>query len=138
MLDPARIMLRAKVGVNANPLRGEPFGTIVTDPLHAVAPPGCAGRGVGGVASVGALTRAGPDEGVAFAVLVVEEVRVDRRVERRIVELERQVVAALFGALRPGGPDFGPAHVDAVAWGVLVGAVGLGDDADALGLARSG
>jgi hypothetical protein len=57
------------------------------------------------LASVGALARAGPDEGVAFAVLVVEQVRVDRRVERRIVELEREVIAALFGALRPRGAD---------------------------------
>jgi hypothetical protein len=53
------------------------------------------------VASVDALARARPDQGVAFAVLVVEQVGVDRRVERRIVELEREVVAALFGALRP-------------------------------------
>src|SRR6185437_15216964 len=85
-------------------------------------------------ASVVVLARARPDEGVAFAVLVVEQVRVDRRVEGGIVELEREVVAALFGALRPGGSDLGPAHIDAVARSVVVGAVGLGDDANAFGL----
>jgi hypothetical protein len=57
------------------------------------------------VASVDALARAGPDEGVALAVLVVEQVSVDRCVEGRIVELEREVIAALFGALRPRGAD---------------------------------
>src|SRR5206468_2078866 len=37
-------------------------------------------------------------------------------------------------ALRPGRPDLRPAHIDAVAGSVLVRAVGLGYDADALGL----
>src|SRR5215472_2617419 len=82
-------------------------------------------------ASVGALTRARPDEAVAFAILVTEQVRVDRRVEGRIVELEREILAALFRALRPRRPDLGPAHIDAVARCVVVGAVGLRDDPDA-------
>lgn len=51
--------------------------------------------------------RAGPDEGEGFAFLVVEEVRVDRGVEARIVELEAQIVAALIGGLGPGGADLG-------------------------------
>src|SRR6185312_1564635 len=105
---------------------------------NAKAPPGGAGRGVGGTSSVVVLARTRPDEGVAFAVLVVEQVRVDRRVEGGIVELEREVVAALFGALRPGGSDLGPAHIDAVARSVVVGAIALGDDADALGLHAQG
>src|SRR5579883_3678597 len=58
----------------------------------AKAPPGGAGRGVGGIASVVVLARTGPDEGVAFVVLIVEQVRVDRRVEGGIVELEGEVV----------------------------------------------
>lgn len=46
-----------------------------------------------------------PEQGVAFAAFLIEQVRVDRRVERGVVELEREVVASLFGALRPGCPD---------------------------------
>jgi hypothetical protein len=63
----------------------------------------CSGIGSVAVLSAGA----GPDEGVAVAFLVVEEVGVDRRVEARVVQLDREVVAALVGALRPGGPDLG-------------------------------
>ena len=85
-----------------------------------------------------ALAGARPDEGVALAVLVIEQVGEDRRVEGRIVELEREIVAALVGALRPGGPDLGPAHIHAVAGSVVVGAVGLRHDPDALGLEAQG
>ena len=55
-----------------------------------------AGRGivVSGSVAVG-LAAARPDEGEALAVLVVEEVSVDRRVEAGIVQLDREVVAAL-------------------------------------------
>src|SRR5271166_6762620 len=41
-------------------------------------------RGLAGSVAVG-LAAAGPDEGVAFAVLIVEQVGVNRRVEARIV-----------------------------------------------------
>ena len=59
-------------------------------------------------ASVAAATvGAGPDEGEGFAVFFVEKVGVDRSVEARIVQLEAQIVAALVGALGPGGADFG-------------------------------
>src|SRR6516165_7892153 len=81
---------------------------------------------------------AGPDQAVALAVLVLEEVGVDGRREARIVELEREVVAAFVGALRPGGPDLGAADKDPVAGNVVVDPVGLGDDADALGLDAQG
>src|SRR5579863_5463444 len=92
-----------------------------------------------GISSVSVLPAgAGPDEGVTVAVLVVEEVGVDRRVEARIVQLDREVVAALIGALRPGGPDLGPTDIDPMAGGVVVGPVGLGDDADVLGLNAQG
>ena len=70
-------------------------------------PPG----GPGGVSDVGlvgvGLAAARPDERVALAVFVVEEVRVDRSVEARVVQLDRQVVAAFVGALGPGGADLG-------------------------------
>src|SRR5256886_17662981 len=49
------------------------------------------------------LAAAGPDEVEGLAVL--DEVGVDRDGEARIVQLDREVVAALAGALRPGGPD---------------------------------
>ena len=55
----------------------------------------------------GGLAAAGPDQCEGLAVLVVEEVRVDRSVEARIVELDREVVAAFAGALGPGGADLG-------------------------------
>jgi hypothetical protein len=72
---------------------------------YAKAPPGGAGRGIGGVASVVVLAGARPDQGIAFAALVVEQVGVDRRGEGGIVELEREVITALLGALRPRRSD---------------------------------
>src|SRR6516165_8463237 len=51
------------------------------------------------------LPRPRPQQSVTFAAFVVEQVRVDRRVEGGIVELKREVVAALLGTLRPGGPN---------------------------------
>jgi len=42
---------------------------------------------------------------VALALFVVEQVGEDRGGEARIVELEAQIVAALVGALGPGGAD---------------------------------
>src|SRR5882757_5872340 len=84
------------------------------------------------------LAAAGPDEGEGLGVFIVEEVGVDRGVEARIVELDREIIAALVGALRPGGTDLGATDVDPVARSVLVGPVGLGDDADAFGLEAQG
>jgi len=51
------------------------------------------------------LAAAGPDQGVGLGVYVVEEVGVDRRVEARIVQLDREIIAALVGALGPRGSD---------------------------------
>jgi len=51
------------------------------------------------------LAAARPDQAVAVAFLVVEEVGVDRCGEARIVELEGEILSALVGALRPGGAD---------------------------------
>ena len=84
------------------------------------------------------LSAAGPDEGEGFTILVVEEVGIDRSVEARIVQLDREIIAALGGALGPGGADLGAPNIDAVAGSVIVGPVGLGDDAHALGLDAEG
>jgi hypothetical protein len=53
------------------------------------------------------LPRPRPQQGVSFATLVVEQVGVDRCVEGRVVELEREIVATFFGALRPSGTYLG-------------------------------
>jgi len=53
------------------------------------------------------LAAAGPDQGVGLGVFVVEEVGVDRSVEARIIELDREIIAALAGALGPDGSDLG-------------------------------
>jgi hypothetical protein len=74
---------------------------------NARSPPGEPGGAFGDRTLVAALARSRPDQGVAVTFLVVEQVRVDRRVERGIVQLEREVVTSLLGALRPGGPDLG-------------------------------
>ena len=84
------------------------------------------------------LRPAGPDEGEGLAVGVVEQVGVDRSGEARVVELDRKIVAAFIGALRPGGSDLGAADKDPMAGGVVVGPVGLGDDAHALRLDAQG
>ena len=98
-------------------------------------PPGGSGQGVAdGSQSALALRLRGPDEGVAFAFLVLDEIRVDRSVEARIVQLGREIVALLRGMFRPGGADFRAADEDPMAWRVFVGPVGLGGDADIFGL----
>ena len=66
------------------------------------------GRGLGACGGLLAvLARSRPQQGVALATLVIEQVCVDRRVEGGIVELEREVVATFFGAFRPGSTDLG-------------------------------
>src|SRR5215469_15757956 len=92
--------------------------------------------GIGSVSVLPAAAR--PDEGEAVTVLVVEEVGVDRRVERGIVQLDREVVAALVGALGPGGSDFDSADKDPMAGCIVAAAVGFRHDADALGLNAEG
>ena len=62
----------------------------------------------------------------------------DGSVEARIVQLEAQVVAALVGALGPGGADLNSADQHAVAGGVVAGGAKVGDDAHALGLDAEG
>src|SRR5579885_1541596 len=81
---------------------------------------------------------ASPDQAEGLAAFVIEEVGVDRRGEARIVELDREVIAALAGALRPCGADLCAADKDPVAWCVLAGPAGLRNDADAFGLDAEG
>src|SRR6516164_10688723 len=84
------------------------------------------------------LAAAGPDQGVGLGVLVVEEVGVNRSVKARIVEFDREIIASLAEALGPDGSDLGNTEIDPVARRVVVGALCLGDDADALGLQAQG
>ena len=53
------------------------------------------------------LAIAGPDEGVAIAAFIVEQVGVDRRAEARVIQLDRDIVASLGGAFRPPCPQLG-------------------------------
>lgn len=69
---------------------------------------------------------------MGVGALVVEELGVDGLGEARVVELEAEVVAPFVRALLSGGSDLGAADEDAMGWGVLVGAVFDGDDADLL------
>src|SRR5262245_55810388 len=101
------------------------------------APPGdpggtCCARGL--LAVLLATTRPDEVEGVA----VCHEIGVDRDGEARIVQLDREKVAAFARALRPGGSDLGAADIDPMAGGVLAGPIGLGDEADAPGLDAQG
>src|SRR6266481_3645797 len=108
-------------------------GTGVREPRPA-SPGGASWR----TASVAVLlAAAGPDEGEALAI-VFDEVGIDRSGEARIVQLDREIVAAFAGALRPGGPDLRAADIDPMAGGVVAGPAGLGDNADALGLDAQG
>jgi len=59
----------------------------------------------GGLFPVAAAVGTGPDEAIAFAVLVVEEVGVDRSGEARIIQLQTEIVTALVRALGPGSSD---------------------------------
>src|SRR3546814_10620632 len=94
---------------------------------QARCPARLSGRGVAGGSVAVAAAGARPDEAEAFAFLVVEEVGVDRSVEARVVQLEAEIIAALVGALGPGGADLGAADEDAVAGSVLAGGAGVGD-----------
>ena len=56
-----------------------------------------------------AVAGARPDQAVAFAVLVGEEVGVDRCCEARVVQLQAQIRPALVRLLAPGGAYLGAA-----------------------------
>lgn len=89
---------------------------------------------IGSVAVATAGAR--PDQAEALTFLFGEEVGEDRSGEVRIVGLETQIIAALVGALGPGGPDLHTADIDPVAGGIVARAAGFGDDADVPGLKR--
>ena len=61
---------------------------------------------------------------MVLAVLVIGQVGEDRCGEARVVELEGEIVPALFRLLRPSRPDLGAAE-DAMAGGIVVGLVGV-------------
>src|SRR6185437_16512769 len=101
--------------------------------------PGETGRGLEEQTLIAVLPRWRPEQGKAFASLVVEQVGVDGRREGGIVKLEGEVVATFLGALRPGGADLDiTAHENAVARSFVVGGVGFRDDADAFSLEAEG
>src|SRR5882762_7067837 len=102
------------------------------------APSGGPDRAAWKRALLAVLARPRPQQGVAFATLVVEQVGVDGRREGGVVELEREIVATFLGALRPGCADLGSAHKDSVARSFVVGGAGFRDDADAFGLQTEG
>src|SRR5258707_15649673 len=79
-----------------------------------------------------------PDQAEGLAAFVIEQVGVDRRGEAWIVELDREVIAALVGALRPRGADLRAADKHPVARGLVAGPAGLRDDTDALRLDARG
>lgn len=78
------------------------------------------------------LAAAGPDQAEVLAIIFGEEVRVDRSDEARIVQLDREVVAAFLALLAPGGTDFGAADEDTVRGSVLACLFAFGDDAHIL------
>src|ERR1700731_1322550 len=80
----------------------------------------------------------GPEGLERLALGVVEQVGPGRSGEACVVQLDRVKQAALVSDLRPGGPDLGAADKDPMAGGVVVGPVGIGDDADALRLDAQG
>src|SRR5262245_33241649 len=98
--------------------RGEECRNMLVWGVGRRTPPRWSGRGLlrlGLLAVLLAATR--PDE--AEGVAVCDEVGVDRDGEARIIQLDREKVAAFARALRPGGSDLGAANVDSVAGGVL-------------------
>src|SRR6266516_4566072 len=133
-------MTRHRLSVRARSAQrkvGRLSGGYVRPARGARTPPGGSGLGLLRSGSLaGLLAAAGPDEVEGVAVL--DEVCVDRDGEARIVQLDREIIAAFAGALRPGGADLRAADIDPMAGGVLAGPVGLGDDADALGLDAQG
>ena len=72
------------------------------------------------MATIGSFKKVGNDYHGEIATLVLEQVSIDRPREQGIVELEREVVAAFFGALRPGCTDLGSAHKNAMARSLVV------------------
>ncbi len=78
------------------------------------------------------LAAARPDQAVILAIVVGEEVCVDRGDEARIVELDREIVATFLALLAPGGTDFSAADEDPVGGCVFACLFALGDDAHIL------
>ncbi|RDL47692.1 hypothetical protein BLJAPNOD_05414 [Ensifer sp. M14] len=84
-------------------------------------------RCVSGAGSHSVPVRAGPDELVSVFAIDFRQRRVDRSRETRVVELDREVVAVLFGALLPGGAQFNGARKDAELRALVRGVLDAGD-----------
>ena len=53
------------------------------------------------------LAAAGPDQGVALAAFIVEEVGIDRGAEARIIQLDRDIIAPFGGTFGPTSTQLG-------------------------------
>ncbi len=51
------------------------------------------------------LAATGPDQGVALAAFIVEEVGVDRRAEAWVIQLDRDIIAPFGGTLGPASTE---------------------------------
>ncbi len=68
-------------------------------------PPGIAGRGLLRDLLAAGLAAAGPDQAVAVTAFIIEQIGVDRRAEAGVIQLDRDIIPPLVGALRPPGSD---------------------------------
>ena len=84
----------------------------------------------GPLAGCSVPVRAGPDQLQAFLAFHLDQGGVDRSGEARVVQLYREVVAALCGDFLPGGAEFDIAGEDAEVRSLVGGVF----DADQLGL----
>ena len=75
---------------------------------------------------------------VQYVVDFVEQVGEDRRVQARIVELDREIGAPVLGFFRSCAADLGASVIDPVAGRVLAGAGLVRRDAQVLGLETKG
>ena len=96
----------------ATPLNREVFGAAFFKKLRSsyqelfelppvfktLPPPGIAGQGSSWFLLPVLLATARPDEAVALATFIVEEVGVNRCAEARIIQLDRDIIASLGGA----------------------------------------
>ncbi len=82
---------------------------------------------MGGASRTSVAVGAGPDELEAVLAFDFGEGCVDRSGEARVVQLDRDVVAVLLGALLPGRTELDVAGVDAVVRSLVGGVFDAGD-----------
>lgn len=132
-LTICRPVRRPRVGATLSATAGN-----ACDPRACERRPAVSGGAPWARSVVAGAARPRPDQAEGLAALVVEEVCEDGLGEAGIVELDRKIVALLGGGLGPGGADLGTADIDPVGGRVLVRAVVLRNDPDALGLDAEG